>query len=839
MMRTPRLFIVIANLALCLGLALSFTATGLADQPPGDGEETQILLPVVFKDRIPFIESTGVLDTSFDGDGWALANFGGSNEKGYAAVLQPDGKLVAAGYANLAVTSFALARYNLDGSLDASFGRDGLVTLDFDGQGAIAQAILLQPDGKLVVAGYITTYLGKDFALARFNPDGSLDPTFSGDGMLQTDFDTRGDRAYAVALDPASGKIVAAGCADGTYGPDFALARYLPDGSLDTTFSSDGMLVTDFDDHEDEAVAVLVQPGDGKIVAAGSSRYADEIYGYSDIALARYNPDGSPDTSFSTDGKVTATLGGYGYNLGQDVLLLSSGSYVVAGTTYTAYAETKSDFSLAYFTDSGSLDHYALTDFDGENDAGATMTLQGDDKIVVAGYTEGATDYDIALARYDLSGSLDTTFGVEGRQVIDTGNYDRAYAVVARPGGPLVVVGAALNPFFDFAVLQLTAAGALDSSFAEDGIQFTEFAGSPDDGYAAALQPDGKLVAAGRYYPGVPFFGLARFNPDGSLDTSFDGDGLVSGYMEGGYARDVAIQPDGKIVAVGNTSGSDFITVRFNADGSLDTTFAGDGMAVTDIAGDNDYAEAVLLQADGKIVVAGTGSADFALVRYLPDGSLDPGFDGDGKLSVEIGFTSYAFDAALQLDGKILIAGLADYSFGLARLNPDGSLDATFSGDGMVTTGFGGDTSIADAIAVQPDGKIVAAGYIAASPSEYIAMARYNPDGSLDTSFSGDGMLTLDFTGGADMGRDLAIQPNGKILLAGVTYGASPDYALLRLNPDGSLDPSFSSGGLLGIDFTGGFDQGYALALMPDGRILVAGYASNGLDYDFAVVRLK
>ena len=245
------------------------------------------------------------------------------------------------------------------------------------------------------------------------------------------------------------------------------------------------------------------------------------------------------------------------------------------------------------------------------------------------------------------------------------------------------------------------------------------------------------------------------------------------------------------------------------------------------------------LQADGKIVAVGTGSADFTLARYNPNGSLDPTFSGDGTQRTPWGGNGIANGVAIQADGRIVAVGgeTARIDFALARYNPNGSLDTSFSGDGKQMTDFGGDdlanNDEANAVALQGN-KIVAvgAGLVGANVGDF-ATARYNPNGSLDTSFSGDGKQTTDF-GGDDLANDVAIQANGRIVTAGIATGGATgnDFALTRYNSNGSLDPTFSGDGRRRSNF-GGSDVAYGVALQGDGRIVAVG-AGNG---EFALAR--
>ena len=299
-----------------------------------------------------------------------------------------------------------------------------------------------------------------------------------------------------------------------------------------------------------------------------------------------------------------------------------------------------------------------------------------------------------------------------------------------------------------------------------------------------ALQADGKIVVVGRGGANEDF-ALARYNPNGSLDTSFSDDGMQTtdfGGVFGGVATAVAIQGDGKIVAVGFTRtdlGEEFVLARYTPDGSLDTSFSGDGKQTT-LFGEFDEWRGVALQSDGKIVAVGTDleSGDFVVARYNSNGSLDTSFSGDGLQSTDFGGGVGATAVALQVNGRIVVVGGggAGGDFALARYNPNGALDTSLSGDGRQTTDFGGYDS-ARALALQADGKIVAVG----GGSGDFLLARYNPNGSLDTSFSGDGRQTTNFGGGGEA-NGVALQADGKIVAVGVGIGPNnaDDFALAR-----------------------------------------------------------
>jgi uncharacterized delta-60 repeat protein len=386
------------------------------------------------------------------------------------------------------------------------------------------------------------------------------------------------------------------------------------------------------------------------------------------------------------------------------------------------------------------------------------------------------------------------------------------------------------------------APGDLDLTFSGDGKQTTAFAG-PDGASGVALQPDGKIVAVGGTATGgYGYFAVARYKPDGSLDPSFSGDGKrIIGFGAQGGATAVAIQSDGKIVAVGRAGGGGFALARLNPDGSLDASFSGDGRQTT--AGGHNQANAVALQGDGKIVVVGGGggfglrSRAFVLARYNPDGSLDTSFSGDGIQTTDFVGHDEARAVAIQTDGKILAAGFARDDFALARYNPDGSPDTGFADGGKRRADLGG-ADFANGVALQGNGKIVAAGSVSTTGFAF-GIARFNANGTLDKRFSGDGRQTTTF-GGFDSARGVAIQGDSRIVAVGISAAGSlqtRDFAVARYNTNGSLDTSFSGDGKQTTDF-GGDDEANGVALEGDGRIVAAG-SGLGTDgsSDFALAR--
>ena len=377
----------------------------------------------------------------------------------------------------------------------------------------------------------------------------------------------------------------------------------------------------------------------------------------------------------------------------------------------------------------------------------------------------------------------------------------------------------------------MASPGDLDTSFAGDGKKTINF-GGVDTANVVLVQPNGRIVVAGSTakVPTAPDrFCVARLRSNGTLDTAFGSGGkrVISfgGDSLGESVFGAALQPDGKIVLAG---GSDLraAVARLNPNGSLDTTFSGDGKKTFNWApGDFSRTQAVLVRPDGKLVVAGFSGpegGDIQAARLKTNGALDTAFGTGGKARVDFGDTEFGFAAARQADGRIVVAGRSLGSGAVvARLRANGTLDPDFDGDGRLMLPGGGE---ARAVLVQPDSKIVVTG----NPglSEVTTVTRLNPNGSPDTTFNGDGTATIDF--GAS---GAVLQPDGKIVIAGT---AQAGVAVARLNANGSPDATFGAAGKAAVDF-GAATSGNAVALQPNGRIVVAGQRSGG---DFAVARL-
>jgi uncharacterized delta-60 repeat protein len=423
----------------------------------------------------------------------------------------------------------------------------------------------------------------------------------------------------------------------------------------------------------------------------------------------------------------------------------------------------------------------------------------------------------------------------------------------------VIVLVLASSAVFAIASPAFAAPGDLDSSFSGDGKVTTNFTRRADFATGMALQPDGKIVTAGVAGSGGSNakFALARHNTDGTPDSTFSSDGRattdLTPKLDG--ANSVTIDGNGRIVAAGvvGIGGSDpkFALVRYNLDGTLDTSFSGDGKVTRNFSRHYDSARAVAIDPDGRIVVAGTvnwgPNPNFGVARYNLDGSLDTSFSGDGKLTIDVsGRSDAGLEMAIQSDGKIVISGEGGFGQGrtdsklaLVRLTAAGALDQSFGTDGKVMTQLTSRFDGAWGVAIDGNNRIVAAGFAGAWVNKRFALARYSPNGSLDTSFGGDGKVLTDFTHLHDEAVEVSFQQDEKILVGGVAgyrlnRAANSQIALARYNTNGSLDQSFSGNGKLSTNFTRKDDGANRIAIQEDGRIVAAGYAGGGAKFAIA-----
>jgi uncharacterized delta-60 repeat protein len=823
------------------------------------------------------LASPGELDPTFGPVGFVITSLAGI-DRAFAIARQADGKIILAGTRNASDSSsnIGLVRYNPNGSLDTTFDGDGIVTTQIGTTGTEASAVAVQPDGKIVVAGIASNSGTGFYTIVRYNPNGSLDTSFDGDGIFTISGVGRPD---SMAIQP-DGKIVTAGSISlDFFTSDFCIVRVNPNGGLDTTFDNDGKAIVSVSDpgagNADLAYALALQ-ADGKIVVGGESDFLNTAR---DFTLARLNTDGSLDTTFDGDGKVRTSFGGNNQNDGiASIAIKPDGKIVAAGY---GGEDAVRGFAIAQYNSDGSLDAsfggdgklVAPTSNNGVERAYG-VAVQPDGKIVAVGYSI----VKLSVIRLNLDGSPDQAFGNNGIVLspINSSGSAVARAVLIDPNGKIAVAGSAVRGGTieeDFVLARYNSDGTPETSLGVFGYVVTNPFNQTDqssDGRSIAMQADKKIVVGGnRYITETVTVGMiARYTTEGRLDSSFasatDGFGFATVNVPGALTQElngVVIQPDGKILGVGtyeDQADVGLYVVQYNTDGLRNTSFGGSGNGFAKIASADGggLGQAIAVQPDGKILVGGaipnfvSQTVDFAVYRFNADGSRDNSFGASGVASIDLSTgNDIPFSIALQTDGKIVLSGSANFgentdgNMALVRFNANGSLDNAFGSGGKVITALSNFPDIISDIQLQTDGKIVAAGTKCSDlpcSSGTGAILRYNTNGSPDNSFDGDGVVFVQTPGSLANGlSSVEIQPNGKIVAAGVTVNPATqsDALVVRYESSGLPDSNFGSGGIITSDISALQQEAFSVALQADGKIVTAGYSASNSRADVTVWR--
>lgn len=751
---------------------------------------------------------SALLDPTFGRDGKLLTDVGspgGSLANAPSVVCQPDGKiLVAAAH----WTHTVVVRYNPDGNLDSGFGNGGTVRLDLYGGNLQSPRVALDSHGRILVLA-VTNLSSSPNMLARLTPDGSLDPAFDGDGLAGVDF---GASFFGidVAVDSHDRVIVTGHTYQGG-AIVFAVARFSAvDGSLDLGFDGDGKATVGFNGTSAFAKAVAVDALD-RIVVAG---YTSSGYPTSDFAVARLlASDGRLDSTFGNAGTKSIDFGAWSEEA-YDVAIDSANNVVVAGSI------TKNSLG-------GDVD-FAVTRLLGTN------------------------------------GNLDPNFDGDGKASVDFGGFDPCYSLAVDSADNVVLAGRrVINNVSDFALARLAGTNGTLLSWGKRAIDFN---GNSEYGLTGVtVDNNGNIVAVGASAGtisgvyGIYLAAVRILSADGSLDPTFDGDGRVltpnrnPGSNDQAYS--VALQADGKIIVAGTgydqfNQGNFAIVVRYNSDGSLDSSFGLGGVFHdTSIS----LGSMITIDSRGRILlVGGNSSSDLAVARLLPNGSLDPNFDGDGRAIIAFDSgADWGVGVAMDDADNVIVAGwsqqAASIDFVVARLlGSNGSLDPSFDGDGRATIDFGSAPDYGYGVAIDSANRIIVAGRSDQATGADFAVARLlGSNGSLDPAFGNGGKKLVDFGGAYDEGFSVAVDVADNPIVAGYSYqGAATgyDFAVARLlAADGNLDPSFNGDGLATVDFGSLNDFGWDVVLDSSGNVLVAGWSDQGYPtyYDFALAKLS
>lgn len=636
------------------------------------------------------------------------------------------------------------------GSIDPTFNGGEVVVTDVAGPAPLYDShrgiSVSDADGKIVVAGVSTPKVPtvRYPALARYNADGTADLSFGTAGqvlLLDHDFDVQG-----IALDQ-QGRILLVGKMTAQLA-DFEVLRLESDGEVDQSFGVGGRATVDFYGRTDQSRSIEVQT-DGKILLAGSSMDASAAQV---VALACLNGDGSIDSSFGDAGRFMLDL---------------------ASTT---------EFAFGVATDSQNR--------------------------ILLGMTADET---FAAAAVLSNGVLDETFGNAGvftltADIVSSSNWTRGFGI--DPNDRLIFTGAArpsAGGDYDFFAVRVTQTGNFDDSFGTNGVALIDWAGQTESFSGFVIQADSKIVLSGSTQaPEGSLAVVARLDSEGSLDDSFGTDGRLTGVASGMPA----VNAEGKLnlltsgnIRSGGPGGRELILHQLNSDGTTNTSFGDSGQVVAGffhhISLENNLNRVFRLN-DGRVLAVGTSSETSyfpypTLVRYLSDGSLDSSFGEGGKCNVTELENFVVADAAVSDDGSIVLVGTrqgATYTFAVARLLPDGSVDLAFGNGGLRLFDLTPYREFGRSVELLPDGRILLAGSTTGSDGliEDIALVRLMADGQLDSGFGTDGIALIDFGGSGDWVGDLLVQSNGQILVGGYTRVNDIDEPFVaRLTASGSL----------------------------------------------------
>ncbi len=800
----------------------------------------------------------GTLDTNFGSGGQVTTDFA-FNTYEYASdvALDSQNRIVVAGITSrggAASFDFAAARYNSDGTLDSTFGGDGTVSTPFDGGGDhLANAVAIGAGDKVILAGSSGTSFNASFAIARFNEDGSLDISFDNDGRVKTNVGGYASELQAIAID-TEGKIVVGGIvADnkwGNLGPgsnliyqesvlrrEAVIARYNEDGSLDSTLDGDGSAVLDLGGLHDD-IRDLVIDSSGRIIIGG---FDLGFSGYYDLgpstdvnkfAVARFTPDGERDLTFGNAGISTLYFAGNTRSAMTAISGLAldiSGNIVAAGYHYN---ETigRQDFALARFYGGTAPVHMPIftspTRFDVFDRQSAVTTVAAYDAIAPA-----------QVMTYSITGGDDAArFSITPEGALAFQSMPSFTAPTDADGNNVYLVemtavgfGGQTNKQNIRIVVKPSTAGIIDNAFGDGGkAALASYVGARD----VMVDSAGRIVVAGYGFNGNPDFGVARFNPDGTLDVTFATGGKVTDYGFG-QANSVAIDSLGRILLAGRGNSFDFVLARYDDNGLLDGTFGVGGRVSTDMPGGSVNNARGILAGNGKIFVAGGISTSFVVARYDANGMLDNAFDFDGKVVTSVGGSQANANSLIDLgNDKLLVAGDNNSSAVLVQYNADGSLDSGFGTGGKVTSNLGFSTFRRVTAVRDAAGRILIAG-IANNVS--FVLARFLANGALDTTFGTAGKITLSLGFSSGNWVNLALDRDGKIVVVADGVANSRQFNVIaRFNADGSIDNYYGANGKVAVY---GFPQTQLtrFAFDADGKILIATRIESNLG-NFGIV---
>ena len=695
--------------------------------------------------------ANGEIDASYGTNGYSKVASMTVN----AAAIQPDGKIVAGG-TNNAGTGFVLTRFNTDGTLDSAYGNGGVVATNVSASTNILNSVIITPDGKIIAGGTSTLNGNNQFILLRYTTTGSVDNTFGDNGKVVTDFNGTASIIWSLALQ-SDGKIVAAGTADNG-NKDFAVARYNDDGTPDLSFNLTGKIISDFSFY-DWPKSVKVGP-DGKIYVGGQSY---DVNGYPRFTVVCYTTNGSLDPNFNAGQGYTVVSFGQSYDILTNIEVQADGKIIATGQTTTDGADglielirlnTDGTIDNSFGSNGNGL---ITTGINSGYDESDCLSIQTDGKIFIGGYNSYfSSDIELRYTafRFNSNGTPDEQFGSNG-QILDfvPGTYYYYNSIFEQNDGKILALSESNGPTNNRLFLsRFNSNGTPDNSFAQNGRYEFDYT----DG-SWQFQPDGKILRMSSAFSinGDQDIKLTRYNMDGTIDAAFGNGGTVItdlGNNESCFAA--AFQPDGKFIIGGlsrDNNGSDFLLVRYNNNGTLDEGFSNGGFLKFDYVNE-DWVQQIKIEDDGKIVFNGSTiefPPDFSFVHFYgligrlnSDGTIDAGFGDNGKLVINSAENNYVGDMIIQPGNKIVFtrienSGSSNQQTVISRLHTDGTFDNGFGN--VLTDGFG--------LLKLNDGKLINFGNKLNNKNnlDYF-LSRLSQDGILDTSFGTNGIATGTFT---------------------------------------------------------------------------------------------
>ena len=743
------------------------------------------------------------------------------------------------------VTDNLVAQFGSDGTLDTTFGQNGITNLLLHGFTQISNTTS-KADGSLVIVGRL---LGRaEFGVAHVLNDGSLNESFGDKGIVKTNYfglgANGGTYASGVSVD-ATGNALVSFLRYGDVNSSY-VAKFDGNGEVDSSFGNNGSIG-------------LLSLGDVNVLNVSALNDGSFLTGYRDssgqLAVMRYDADGTPDANFGTNGLVT-----------HDVEMAYSVADIkedAAGRIYFV-TPTFEQLLIHRLNADGSLDTSFGTDGTaiapilpfGDGEGSMQVALQDDGKILMAGKD---ADNQIAVTRLLESGRADRRFGRRGVAVFDLAESDdgSGRAVTVHDNGTVMVAGTARsvigtneygNDIYeqDLALLSLSDRGRTHDSFSSDGVVVEGFQieyPTSESGRQVGVQSDGKIIVGSHHYVTDSDFLVSRFLTNGQLDTSFGIDGFaVVDLGEREQFEDLVVTSDDKIVAMGSyqlVQGGDvsqMLAVRLNADGTVDNSFGTNGVVMVGVTDVNTYGVAVDQFTDGKIMLAGrsySSGSQMIVAKLDTDGSFDMSFSGDGIAFAGSGSSQGVHDALAQPDGKVAILGYTSFptSHTVLRLNADGSTDFGFGSGGRASISFTSGYDNPRGLAIQSDGKLVTVG----GAGNNFGIGRLNANGTIDTTFGSFGRVTTDFGVYSSMAEGVTVQPDGKIIVLG-NRDNGDEFIVARYTSNGILDSTFGTGGKASIDFESDNERAYAAVVVGD-SIITVGFAGNNYT-DMALAKL-